>query len=242
MRFSNFTFDDNGVYIKNLANNADKYGVAAYRFPHCYELVGKEFTMAAADKEYTIKFKCKTCAELDGKECKYELIKQETGMYFVLLGCTAGVLDLVTGQAALVLNGKIVPGYLKGIGTEAPVYDAEGMVETKVDWVFGVGRYLNQDFFSADTLKATWSLDGLKVEDHYTAVLGPKTKENAYEAVRFRDSFWFVNSDNQLAKNACVPATADKVILLEDFERCMACGVILGKGFDPITVTGYARF
>lgn len=242
MRFSNFTFDDNGVYIKNLANTCDKLGIAAYRFPHCYELAGKAFTMAAADKEYEIEFLCEKNAKLDGKVCAYELLKQENGIYFVLLGCTAGVLDLQNGQAALVLDGAIVPGYLKGIGDTIPAFDPEGLVETKVDWVFAPGRYLTQDFDSAETLKATWSLDGGTVPENYTAVLGAKTRENAYQAVKFRSSFWFVVSGNQPAKNACVPATADKVILLEDYERCMACGAVMGKGFDPITVTGYARF
>ena len=39
-RFSNYTFDPNGVYIKNLANSADELGIRAYCFPDNYELAG----------------------------------------------------------------------------------------------------------------------------------------------------------------------------------------------------------
>ena len=45
-----------------------------------------------------------------------------------------------------------------------------------------------------------------------------------------------------ILKNVCAPFFTDHVILLQDYDRCMAFGCVFGKGFDPIMVTGYAKF
>ena len=34
----NYTYDKDGVYIANLANKGEKYGLTQYRLPHNYEL------------------------------------------------------------------------------------------------------------------------------------------------------------------------------------------------------------
>jgi len=30
--------------------------------------------------------------------------------------------------------------------------------------------------------------------------------------------------------------------MLQDYERMMTVGVVMGKGFDPILISGYAKF
>lgn len=241
-RFTNFTWDDQGVYIKGLQNTGDKYGIALYRFPHCYELVGREYVIVATEKEYTLKFNCKECAELDGIKCSYEMIKQENGIYFVQLGMNSAVLNLNNGAAALVIGMDIIPGYLKGIGEKTPECAADEMIETKVRWYFGVDRFMEQNFLSKDKLTSTWSSDGITDTEGYKDVLEVVSQENTYKAVKICDAFYLVVSDPAWVKNACCPRGTNKLVLLEDYERCMTSGAVIGKGFDPIVVTGYAKF
>ncbi len=53
----NYVYDDGGVYIKNLANRGEKYGISQYRFAHNYELEGGDFTISAGDKKHKLAFK-----------------------------------------------------------------------------------------------------------------------------------------------------------------------------------------
>ena len=222
----NYVFDDNGIYIRNLANNGDELGIAQYRFPHNYELIGKEFKVAGN----TITIKCRFFAEVNGAECKYECEKLEKDMYFVQLGLDCAVLDLEKGQAALVLGGEVIVGAIEGIGTEAPAFAGDEMVETDVLWIMGCGRYIEQEFISADTVRTAW------------APRDEKKADNSYKAVKFRNSFYFVVAESGDLKNVCAPFFTRRVALLEDYERCMAVGSVMGEGFDPIVVSAYANF
>lgn len=226
----NYVFDDNGVYIRNLANNAEQLGIGQYRFPHNYELVGKDFTVEAEGKEYVISFKCRKKAEFNGEKCEYECEKLNKDLYFVQLGLNSAVLDLENGQAALITGSKVICGVVKGNGAIAPVCAGDDMVETKVRWIFGCGRYITQEFVSADTVRTSWS------------PRDEKTDDNAYKAVKFRDSFYLVVAESGDLKNVCAPFFTERVILLEDYERCMTVGCVTGRGFDPIVVSGYAKF
>ena len=243
-RFSNFTFDEAGVYIKNLANNADDLGIRAYCFPDNYELAGREFVIACGCCEHTLTWKAPRHAAFDGTVCDTYVIKQEDGIYIARLGAVCAVLDLSNGQAALVIGDDVLPGVIKGMGTEAPAFAADEMVETNVDWVMGVGRYLNQNFLSAEKLASCWSPNAGEAQGSGYTPVDPaaKVQENAYKAVKFRDSFYLVVQEHQDCKEVCAPFGTRKVVLLEDYERCMASGAVMGKGFDPMMVTGYARF
>ena len=243
-RFSNYTFDPNGVYIKNLANNADKLGIRAYCFPVNNELAGQTFTVVCDACEHELSWPVAGHTRFDGAFCDGYVIKQEADIYIALLGSVCAVLDLSNGQAALVIGDDVLPGYIKGMGTEAPAFAGDEMVETDVDWVMGVGRYLNQKFVSAEKLISCWSPNAGEAQGSGYKPVDPasKAQENLYKAVKFRDSFYLVAQDHKDCKDVCAPFATRKVVLLEDFERCMASGAVMGKGFDPIMVTGYARF
>ena len=243
-RFSNYTFDPNGVYIKNLANSADELGIRAYCFPDNYELAGKAYTLVCGDEEYTLAWPAPRHASFNGTFCEGYVIKPEADIYFALLGSVCAVLDFSNGQAALVIGDEVLPGVIKGMGAEAPAFAGDEMVETDVDWVMGVGRYLNQKFVSAEKLISCWSPNAGQAQGSGYKPVDPASKEqeNVYRAVKFRDSFYLVAQDHQDCKEVCAPFATRKVVLLEDFERCMASGAVMGKGFDPLVVTGYARF
>ena len=223
-------FDEKGAYMPSLANNAEQYGIAQYRFPHNYEFVGKEFVIETSGKEYAIKFNCKQCAEVNGEKCDYESEKLEKEMYFVRLGFKAVALDLMNDQAVIYDNGEILPGIIKGSGAALPAFTTDDMVETKVSWVFGCDRYITQEFISNDTVRTSW------------APLNDKKADNKYTAIKLRDTFYFVNAESNVLKNTCAPFFTERVLLLEDYERCMTAGCVMGKGFDPMMVAGYARF
>lgn len=228
---SNYCYDEGGVYIKGLQNTAEQLGIGQYRFPHCYELEGKDFTVTAGGKDYAISFECKHFAKFNGVKCDYEIEKLNKELYFVRFGIEAvAVLDLEAGQAALVVGDEVLPGVIAGSGASAPKFTTDDMVETKVRWILGCGRYITRDFIAADKLRASWS------------PLDEKFTEVPYKAVKFRDSFYFVAERSFELKNVCAPFFTNKVFMLQDYERCMTVGCVMGTGFDPIMIAGYAKF
>lgn len=225
----NHVFDDNGIYIRNLANNGEKLGVGQYRFPHNFELVGKTLVIKADGKEYTLAFECRKNVLFNGVKLCYECEKLEHGMYGVRFGYNFAAIDMENDQAVIALeDGSVAAGGMNG--AEAPKFAGDGMVGTNVRWILGVNRYIRQEFVAADKVKSAWtpSLD--------------RVQENEYKAIKLRDSFFFVVSKSGDCKNADVPFFTRRVVLLEDYERCMCTGAIFGEGFEPITVCGYARF
>jgi len=243
-RFSNFTFDPKGVYIKNLANNADELGIGAYCFPANYEFAGQNITIVCGDSEHVISFKTAKHASFDGVKCDSYVIKQEDAIYFIRLGNVCAVLDTANGQAALVMGDDMLPGVIKGTDAQPPKFAAEEMVETNVSWVMGVGRYLTQNFINTEKLESCWAPNAGQAQGsgYLPVAVETKVQENLYKAIKFRDSFYLVAQDHKDCKEVCAPFATRKVVLLEDYERCMASGAVMGSGFDPIMVTGYARF
>lgn len=223
-------FDENGAYMPSLANTGDKYGISLYRFPHSYEFIEKEFTFETRSGDYAVKFLCRFFAEVNGEKCEYELLKLEKGMYFIRLGYKAVALDLFNNQAAVFDDGEVYPAIIKGSGAAMPNYTTDDMVETKVSWVLGCGRYITQEFISENIVRTSW------------APRDDKKADNKYTAVKFRDTFYFVAAASGVLKNVCAPFFTQNVVLLEDYERCMTAGCVFGEGFDPIAVSGYARF
>ena len=52
----NYTYDKDGVYIANLANKGEKYGLNQYRLPHNFELAKRSFTITDGREEHVIVF------------------------------------------------------------------------------------------------------------------------------------------------------------------------------------------
>ena len=40
----------------------------------------------------------------------------------------------------------------------------------------------------------------------------------------------------------CAPFFTNRVIMLQDYEHMITVGCVMGKGFDPIAISGYAKF
>ena len=151
----NYVYDDGGVYIKNLANCAEKYGIGQYRFPHNYELAGRDFTITAGDKEYKLAFKCKKNVVFEGKEFTYECLKLELNTYFIRFGLNVAVVDLEQCLATLILGDRYIYGDI-GYADQKRAGDCsqavhgcagDDMVGTNVAWILGCGRFTAQDFY-----------------------------------------------------------------------------------------------
>lgn len=231
MNSKNYVFDEGGVYIKTMANNAEKYGIGQYRYPLNYELVGKEICAAAGGKEYTLDFKCKVNVLFNGSLVEYECIKCAPGLYFVRFGFDVAVIDMNNSAVTLIVEGEYALASMKGAeGAKAHTPAGDEMVGTNVRWVLGCGRYVNQEFVSADKIKASW------------APRDEKVAENSYKAVKIGGPYYLVDMKTDVLKNVCAPFFTDHVIMVQDYDRCMAFGCVFGKGFDPIMITAYAKF
>ena len=231
MNAKNYVYDDGGVYIKTMANTAEQYGIGQYRYPHNYELVDREIVAVADGKEYSLDFKCKVNVLFNGKLVEYECIKCAPELYFVRFGFDVAVIDLKNSAVTLIVEGEYIMGTIKGAEkAEAHAWAGDEMVGTKVRWVLGCGRYVNQEFVSADKINASW------------APRDEKVAENPYKAVKIDGPYYLVDMKSDILKNVCAPFFTDHVIMLQDYDRCMAFGCVFGKGFDPIMITGYAKF
>ena len=226
----NYTYVDGGVFIKSKANMAEHHGIGQYRYPLNYELAGQTIEVVA-ESEYKIEFLCKYNVVFNGKFMPYECIKCAPKLYFVRMGFDVAVIDLERNAVTLIVEGNIVCGTIKGAeGATAHTCPGDEMVGTNVRWVYGCDRYLNQEFVSETIIKASWSPKDEKVA------------ENAYRAVKIGGPYYLVDMKSDILKDVCAPFFTDHVIMVQDYERCMAFGCLFGKGFDPIMTTAYAKF
>ncbi len=228
MNAKNYVYDEGGVYIKSMANTAEQYGIGQYRYPLNYELVGKKIEAAAGGKTYTREVQCKKKVIFNGKGVEYECIKCAPGLYFVRFGFDVAVIDCNASAVTLMVEGEYILAAMEG--GQAHTCAGDEMVGTKVRWVLGCGRYVNQEFASADKVMASWSPRDEKVA------------ENPYRAVKIGGPYYLVDMKTDILKNVCAPFFTDHVIMVQDYDRCMAFGCVFGKGFDPIMITGYAKF
>lgn len=227
----NYTYVEGGVFIKSKANMAEQYGIGQYRYPLNYELVGKTVTAVADGKEYTLEFACKKNVVFNGAKTEYECIKCAPGLYFVRVGFDVAVIDYKNSAVTFIIEGDIVCAAFKGVeGAAAHTCAGDEMVGTKVRWVLGCDRYINQEFTAADKMNVAWSPRDEKVT------------ENAYRAVKIGGPYYLVDMKSDILKDVCAPFFTDHVIAVQDYDRCMTFGVVFGKGFDPIMITGYAKF
>jgi hypothetical protein len=234
----NYVYDDGGVYIKNLANCGEKYGIGQYRFAHNYEPAGKDFTVAAGDREYKLRFKCKTNVALDAKEYAYECLKLELNTYFVRFGPNVAVIDLEHGLATLILGTEYIHGALGSPGQKRrrrgsqALHGCAGddMVGTNVAWILGCGRFTAQDFYEAGKCRVAWS---------------PRENdplEQPCKATRIKGPIYLVDIKGRVHQGVCAPFFTNRVIMLQDYEHMMTVGCVMGRGFDPIMISGYAQF
>ncbi len=233
----NYVYDDGGVYIKNMANCAEKYGIGQYRFAHNYELAGKDLCITAGDKRYELSFKCQKNLVFEGKEYAYECLKLEKDMYFVLFGLNVAVVDLEKCRVTLVLGDEYVYGSFgcpdkacKCGCSEAHGCAGDEMVGTNVAWILGCGRFTTQDFFEEGKCRVAWSP---RENDPF---------EQPCRATKIKGPFYLVDIKGRVHQGVCAPFFTNRVIMLQDYERMMTVGCVMGEGFDPIMISGYAKF
>lgn len=234
----NYVYDDGGVYIKNLANRGEKYGISQYRFAHSYELEGGDFTISAGDKKYKLAFKSKKNVVFEDKEYAYECLKLELSTYFVCFGLNVAVVDLEQRLITLILGDEYIHGAIgwpdqKGESGSSQVGHGsagDDMVGTNVAWILGCGRFTTQDFFEAGSCRVAWSP---RENEPY---------EQPCKATRIKRPIYLVDIRGRVHQGVCAPFFTNRVIMLQDYDHMMTVGCIMGKGFDPIMISGYAKF
>lgn len=234
----NYVYDDGGVYIKNLANFGEKYGIGQYRFPHNYELAGKDFAISAGEKEYRLDFKSKNNIVFEGKEYSYECLKLALNTYFVLFGLNVAVVDLEWCLMTLILGDEYVYGKIghpdpkHGNGSSQACHGSAGddMVGTHVAWILGCGRFTTQDFYEEGKCRVAWS---------------PRENEPLEQpctSTRIGGPIYLVDIKGRVRQGVCAPFFTNRVIMLQDYDHMMTVGCVMGRGFDPIMISGYAKF
>jgi hypothetical protein len=234
----NYVYDDGGVYIKNLANCGEKYGISQYRFAHNYELAGKNFNIRAEDKVFKLAFKCKKNVVFEGKEFTYECLKLELNTYFVCFGLNVAVVDLEQCLATLILGDEYIYGAI-GCPDQKLKSDCsqdihgsagDDMVGTHVAWVLGCGRFTAQDFCEAGKCRVAWSP---RENEPY---------EQPCKATKIKGPIYLVDIKGRVHQGVCAPFFTNRVIMLQDYDHMMTVGCVMGQGFDPILISGYAKF
>ncbi len=231
----NYTFDKDGVYIRNLANMGEKYGIAQYRFPHNYELAKKTFTVTDGTEEHVIAFEDKRKAFVDGRECEYEALKLQVKTYFVRLGYDAAVVDLQQNLVTLIrgLEKDYFSGRIEGaeVPEGAAHADAgDAMAGTNVAWYLGGDRYVWHEFLDDKTVRVRWSPN-------------PSSKcDQAYKATAINPPMYLLDIWGYGPFYSDVPATLERCVFLQDYDHMMTVGLVYCGGELPVMVSGYAKW
>ena len=234
----NYVYDDGGVYIKNLANRGEKYGIGQYRFAHNYELAGGDFAILAGDKEYSLAFKSKKNVVFEGRDYAYESLKLERNTYFVLFGLHVAVVDLEQSLVTLMLGDEYIHGVIGcpdpkdsgGCSHSGHGSAGGGMVGTNVAWILGCDRFTAQDFYEEGKCRVAWSP---RENEPY---------EQPCKATRIKGPLYLVDIRGGVHQGVCAPFFTNRVIMLQDYDHMMTVGCVMGRGFDPILISGYAKF
>ncbi len=229
----NYTFDKDGVYIGNLSNCGEKYGITQYRFPHCYELAGKEFVISDGKAKHTITFKCKEDAAIDGVDCDYECLKLTPKTYLVRLGFNAAVVDLQQGLITLICGKDYFTGKVEGFDVPegAGHVDAgDDMVGTNVAWYLGCDRYVWHEYYEAGKVRVRWSPNP------------DSDMDSPCKALKINYPVFLVDIEDIGPYYSDAPALLERCLFLQDYDHMMTVGIVWAGGETPMMVTGFAKF
>ena len=232
----NYVFDEDGVYIRNLSNSAEHHGIGQYRFPHNYELVGSGYTIYEGDRKHHLSFIRKDYMELDGKGCEYEALKIAAKIYFVRLGFNVAVVDLEQSSITLIVGetyfyGKIGSPGSSGSSEKSAHTDArDEMAGTAVAWVLGCQRYVVHEFLEDGKCRVRWSPKEEEMNDH------------PYCATKIKEPMYLVDIKGTAPYYVCAPVLTNRFIALQDYDRMLTVGCVMGGGMIPTMISGYARF
>ncbi|NLT40877.1 MAG: hypothetical protein GXX89_10535 [Clostridiales bacterium] len=231
----NYTYDKNGVYIGNLSNKGEKYGITQYRFSHNYELAKKSFTITDGTTEHVITFEDKRKAFVDGRECEYESLKLQVKTYLVRLGYDAAVVDLQQNLITLIRGLEKDYFYGRIVGAEIPegaahVDAGDTMVETNVAWYLGCDRFVWHEFLDEKTVRVKWSPNTSSKNDL------------PYKATKINYPILLVDIWGYGPFYSDVPSTLERCIFLQDYDHMMTVGLVYCGGELPMMVTGFAKY
>jgi hypothetical protein len=233
----NYTWSDDGVFIKNLSNHAEKYGVTQYKIAANYELREKQFVATDGKDTHTLSFLCKKFAELDGQKLSYEALKFEATTYFVRIGYHIAVVDLGQGLITMIFEDKADYFYGK-IQCEkcdfpkdaAHTPAGDDMVDTKVAWVLGSNRYVNHEYVAEGKCDVAWSP---RLDAKYRLDM---------KALKIKKGIYLVDIPGLVPFYACAPTTVERSIFLQDYDHMITVGALIDHHEPPMLISGYARF
>ena len=239
-----------GVYIPNIANAAEQYGIGQYRFAHNYELQGEKFNIRFGEKIQTLFFSSRDYAELDGEKIDWEALKLTENKYFVRLGQNCIVIDTEKNEAAMVQPGKqVLCGTLSDETPVSTYRDAgEDLTDTCVRWVLGYHRFVVHDYTSEGKIMIAWTQNlvniGLPKKTYQQGWFPKKEDFREEEALEISlgGPFYMVVTENGVPEDCCADPLITRIVLLEDFDRMMAVGCAFRSEGDPIMITAYGVF
>ena len=232
-----YMWSDEGVFIKNLSNHAEQYGVTQYKIAANYELRERHFLAADGIETHTLGFICKKYAELDGQRLSYEALKLEDTTYFVRIGYNIAILDLGQGLITMIFAdkedyfyGKIQGGKCDYPQNAAHAPAGDDMVGTKVAWVLGSGRYVNHEYVAEGQCDVAWS-PRLDAKSHLNM-----------KALKIKEGIYLVDFTGFVPYYACAPSTVDRSIFLQDYDHMITVGALIDQHEPPMLISGYGRF
>ena len=230
----NYTFDKGGVYIGNLANYGEKYGITQYRFALNYELRNKEFVLCDGEKKHTLTFHGKNNVAIDGVVEEYECLKLAVKTYLVRIGYkNAAVVDLAQGLITLIMDKEYFHGKIEGF--EVPEGAAhketpDAMVETNVAWYLGCERFAQHEFIEPGKVRTRWS-------PHPDSTI-----DNDAKIVDIAHPIYLVDIDGLGPYYSDCPPLLRRAIYLQDYDHMMTVGILYNGNEKPMMVSGYAKF
>jgi hypothetical protein len=183
-------------------------------------------------------FKSKDHVVFEGKEYAYECLKLERSTCFVRFGLNVAVFDLEQRLATLILDDGYICGAIGhpdqtcdvGCSRASHCSAGDDMVGTHVAWILGCGRFTSQDFYETGMCRIAWSP---RENEPY---------EQPCKATRIKGPIYLVDISGRVRQGVCAPFFTNRVIMLQDYDRMMTVGCVMGRGFDPIMISGYAKF
>jgi hypothetical protein len=108
-------------------------------------------------------------------------------------------------------------------------------------------RYVDHEYFAKGKVRRAWSKNTVMAGNRKTFRDGWEPhagglRRGGHQAVHFGGPFYVVDIAAKIPEGCCAPAGVKRIVLLEDYDRCMTVGCAFGPAIDPIMLAGYAKF
>ena len=221
----------------DLMNENRKIAIDQFSFPLSTELAGREVSIVAPKKKYTLRFEdaeLVSFSETGTVSCK--CTKMADSVFFVVLGREAqvAVLDLKERLATLILPEV---GYVHGAVEqewkalpEERHRETDELVGTGLRWNFGSEVFSKQVYYSVDRCRMTWSPENYRF-DNFPA-----------RYTRIRDRLYLVDVNARIPAGTYVPRGYDRFICLQDYKKLTFVGAAFSvEDAPPLLLGGYGQ-